>query len=407
VFDDAKAMVFASPALLQRGRALKRAIVTNQGSAYKVISADANTKHGYSPHGIIFDELHAQPNRDLYDTLRTGRGARRQPMEVYLTTAGYDRNSICWEVHEYAQRVLKKIVEDESFLAVIFSADETDDWKSPETWTKANPNLGISISEEYLQAECLRAQQSPAYENTFKRLHLNLWTSQSKRFIPMDAWDASSGEIDPIDLEGLPCYAGLDLSCTTDLTALVLVFPVGDEYKILPFFWCPQEGIVERSRRDGVRYDLWAQHGQLTSTEGNVIDYRSILKKLDELRKVYEIREIAYDRWGAPKISQELIEAGFKIIPFGQGFGSMSAPTKELLTLTLAKRMVHGGHPVLRWNMDNMVVRTDPAGNVKPDKEKARQRIDGAVALIMGLDRAQRNAAGGTSVYATRGIRTV
>jgi len=407
VFNVAKSMAMASRSLMSRGQVYRNSIfIPRTASTYQVLSADAYTKHGLNAHGIIFDELHAQPSRDLWDVLATSTGARVQPLTVAITTAGFDRNSICWEMHEYARRIKEDVIKDDSFLPVIYAADEQDDWRSPAVWRKANPNLGVSISEDYLKRECDKAGNIPAYENTFRRLYLNQWTQQESRWIPMSAWELCGGAVIAEMLRGKPCYAGLDLSSTTDITALVLAFPISGAVKLLPFFWIPGDDLNERSRRDHVPYELWVKQGLINATAGNVIDYGFIVAKIAELRKQYVLKEIAFDRWGAAKIVQELTELGVTVVPFGQGFASMSGPSRELLHLVLAGKLHHGGNPVLRWMADNAVVKTDPAGNIKPDKSKSTNRIDGIVATVMALDRAMRHGAG-LSVYETRGLRIV
>ncbi len=411
VFETAKAMVENSPALSRLAEIYKRSIlVPSTRSTYRVLSADAPTKHGLNAHGVIFDELHAQPNRELWDVLTTATGARRQPLVVAITTAGHDRESVCWEQHEYARQVLDGVIEDPSFFAYIRAADEEDDWLDEEVWAKANPSLGITVKLDYLREQARKAKNVPAYQNTFRRLHLNQWTQQETRWLPLEAWDACGTPVDPRLLEGQPCYGGLDLASTSDLAAFVLVFPpeLGEEerYAVLPFFWIPEENMVERARRDRVSYDAWARDGLITPTEGNVIDYGFIVRAIEELGERYNIKEIAFDRWGAFQVSQALEGAGFTMVGFGQGFASMSAPTKELLRLVLDGKLAHGGHPVLRWMADNVVVSTDPAGNVKPNKAKSREKIDGIVALIMALDRALRHREAG-SVYDRRGIVTL
>lgn len=404
VFNVAKGMAMASKSLMSRGQIYRNSIfIPRTASTYQVLSADAYTKHGLNAHGIIFDELHAQPNRELWDVLATSTGARTQPLTVAITTAGFDRNSICWELHEYARRIKEGVISDDSFLPVIYAAEEHDDWRDPKIWHKANPNLGVSISEDYLKRECAKAENVPAYENTFRRLHLNQWTQQESRWIPMAAWEACGGQVIPEMLKGKPCYAGLDLSSTTDITALVLAFPVDGAVKLLSYFWIPGDDLHDRANRDHVPYELWVKQGLINATAGNVIDYGFIVAKIAELRKQYALKEIAFDRWGAAKIVQELTELGVAVVPFGQGFASMAGPSKELLRLVLSGKLHHGGNPVMRWMADNAVVKSDPAGNIKPDKSKSTQRIDGIVATVMALDRAMRHGAG-HSVYENRGI---
>ena len=414
VFDTAKSMVESAPALQRLSDVFKRSIVVpSSRSTYRVLSADAYTKHGLNAHGVIFDELHAQPTRDLWDVLTTSTGARRQPMLVAITTAGFDRNSICWEQHEYARQVREGIIEDGSFFSYVAAADEKDDWQSPAVWAKANPGLGVTVKTEYLETEAGRAAQVPAYQNTFRRLHLNQWTQQEERWLDIAAWDACGWPVDADDLAGRACYAGLDLASTTDIAALALVFPPEDDgmYQVMMRFWIPEEALIERSRRDRVPYDAWARDGFITATSGNVIDYATIRQSIEDLGERYDIREIAFDRWGAIEMSQNLEAAGFTMVAFGQGFASMSAPTKELLRIVLGRQIAHGAHPVLRWMADNMTVKQDAAGNVKPvkpDTRKSGKRIDGMVAMVMGLDRATRHeGAKPKSVYDTRGILTV
>ena len=211
--------------------------------------------------------------------------------------------------------------------------------------------------------------------------------------MPMEKWDACAFPVSEDDLEGRICYGGLDLSSTTDITAFVLVFPPeneDDKYYVLPYFWVPEETLELRVRRDHVPYDVWERQGYLQTTEGNVVHYGYIEKFIESLEERFNIREIAFDRWGAVQMVQNLEGMGFTVVPFGQGFKDMSPPTKELMKLVLEEKIAHGGHPVLRWMMDNIFIRTDPAGNIKADKEKSTEKIDGAIATIMGLDRAIR-----------------
>jgi phage terminase large subunit-like protein len=373
VFDVAVDMVEQCPALKSRIKPMlsqKRLVYKPLGSFYQVLSAEAYTKHGLNVHGVVFDELHAQPNRDLYDVMLHGSGdARKQPLFFLITTAGTDRNSICWEVHQKAEDILQGRKIDPTFYPVIYSAADTDDWTSEKVWRKVNPSLGITVDIEKLRVACENAKQNPAEENLFRQLRLNQWVKQSVRWMPMDKWDKCAFPVDAEKLRGRTCYGGLDLSSTTDITAFVLVFPPLDEsakYQILPFFWIPEENIDQRVRRDHVPYDVWERQGFLYTTEGNVVHYGFIETFIEELGMKYNIKEIAFDRWGAIQMTQNLEALGFTVVPFGQGFKDMSPPTKELMKLTLEERIAHGGNPVLRWMMDNIYVKTDPAGNIKP-----------------------------------------
>ena len=412
VFDVAADMVRMCPALNRRVKILasqKRIVYQPTNSFYQVLSAEAYSKHGFNIHGVVFDELHTQPNRKLFDVMTKGSGdARMQPLYFLITTAGTDTNSICYETHQKAKDILEGRKIDPTFYPVIYGADENDDWTDPAVWKKANPSLGITVGIDKVQAACESAQQNPAEENAFRQLRLNQWVKQAVRWMPMDKWDACAFKVTEESLRGRVCYGGLDLSSTTDITAFVLVFPPLDEddkYVILPYFWIPEDTLELRVRRDHVPYDVWEKQGFLQTTEGNVVHYGYIEKFIEQLGEKFNIREIAFDRWGAVQMVQNLEDMGFTVVPFGQGFKDMSPPTKELMKLTLEQKIAHGGHPVLRWMMDNIFVRTDPAGNINADKEKSTEKIDGAVATIMGLDRAIRCGVNtGASVYDERGI---
>ncbi len=411
VFEVAADMIRMCPALNKRCKILaatKRIIYLPTNSFYQVLSAEAYSKHGFNIHGVVFDELHTQPDRKLFDVMTKGSGdARMQPLYFLITTAGTDVHSICYETHQKAKDILEGRKVDPTFYPVIYGAEPDDDWSDPKVWKKANPSLGITVGMDKVRAAYESARQNPAEENAFRQLRLNQWVRQAVRWMPMEKWDACMEELDPKSLEGRDCYGGLDLSSTTDVTAFVLVFPPAADdpkYRILPFFWIPEENMERRVMKDHVPYDLWEKQGKVISTEGNVIHYGFIEQFIGELGDKYHIKEIAFDRWGAVQMTQDLDGMGFTVVPFGQGFSSMSPPTKELMNLVLAKQIAHDGHPVLRWMMDNVCVRTDPAGNVKMDKARSTEKIDGAVALVMALDRAIRNQGGPQSVYDSRGL---
>ena len=412
VFDVAADMVRMCPALSKRVKILasqKRLIYTPTNSFYQVLSAEAYSKHGFNIHGVVFDELHTQPNRKLFDVMTKGSGdARMQPLYFLITTAGTDTHSICYETHQKAKDIIEGRKIDPTFYPVIYGADESDDWTDPKVWKKANPSLDITVGIDKVKAACESAKQNPGEENAFRQLRLNQWVKQAVRWMPMEKWDKCAFAVDEDELEGRVCYGGLDLSSTTDITAFVLVFPPLDEedkYIVLPYFWIPEDNLTLRVNRDHVPYDVWERQGYLQTTEGNVVHYGFIEQFIERLGERFNIREIAFDRWGAVQMVQNLEGMGFTVVPFGQGFKDMSPPTKELMKLVLEQKIAHGGHPVLRWNMDNIYIRTDPAGNIKADKEKSTEKIDGAVATIMALDRAIRCGNDhGASVYDERGL---
>ncbi len=355
VFDVACQMVEQCPALKKRIKPVlsqKRLVYTPLNSFYQVLSAESYTKHGLNVHGVVFDELHAQPNRLLYDVMTHGSGdARKQPLFFLITTAGTDRNSICWEIHQKAKDIMAGRKHDPTFYPVIYGIEDDDDWTDEQVWYKANPSLDVTVDVEKLRAAFNSAKENPAEENLFRQLRLNQWVKQSVRWMPMDGWDKCDSAVDPDKLIGRECYAGLDLSSSTDITAFVLVFPPrsdDEKYIILPFFWVPEDTLELRVRRDHVPYDVWKKQGTIMTTEGNVIHYGYIEDFIENLGTKYNIREIAYDRWGAVQMSQNLEGLGFTIVPFGQGFKDMSPPTKELMKLVLEGRIAHGGNAPLR-----------------------------------------------------------
>ena len=388
VFGDAKKMVEMSPALSRMVRPYRDSLIYEaMGSSWRVLSAEAGTKHGFSPHAILFDELHVQRDRELWDTLVQGVAARTQPVVFAITTAGvWDPDSICWEQHEYAEKVRDGAIEDPTFLPVLYGASPDDDWTDAEVWKKNNPSFGVTVKAEFFEREVREAKEVPAKQNTFRRLHLNVWTEQVTRWIDMETWAANAGEVNEAALLGEPAWGGLDLSSTSDLSAFVLVFKDGDCRKVLPWFFIPAENVAARSKRDAVPYDAWIRDGWMSATPGNTVDYRYIQRTILEVAEKFDLRLLAVDRWNSSQLVTELQgELGNRVVQFGQGYQSMATPTSDLNRLLLDRRLEHGGHPVLRSNAAHVMVRTDPSGNMKPDKSKSNGRIDGITALIMAL----------------------
>jgi phage terminase large subunit-like protein len=406
VFSHVKGMVLQEPMFQRRSKIYetgKSVVVDQTRNSYKCISAEASTKHGYNSHMVVIDELHAQPNADLVDVLMTSTGARRQPIIVHMTTSDHERPSICNEKHDYASKVRDCILDDPSFLPIIYEAKPDMDWTDPKIWALANPNLGVSVSLEYMEHECKRAQETPRFQNTFKRLHLNIRTQQDILWIDMADWDSClSHDVTHEALKGQVCFAGLDLATTADLCAFVLYFPAS--HSVLPFFWLPAETASIRKQRNRLPYPEWVAQGYIRATPGNVCDYDILRRDINLLGKDFNIKEIAIDRWNSSQLQQQLLGDGFEVVPFGQGFASMSAPSKELERLILAKELKHDGHPVLRWNMSNAMVEQDAAGNIKVSKKKSTEKIDGVVALVMGIGRAIAQPEKQGSIYDTRGI---
>ena len=411
VFDVAKQMVEMSPALMKRSKlmgATKRIVNYSNAGYYQVLSAEVGGKHGFSVSGLVFDEIHTQPNRQLYDVLTKGSSdARQNPLHFIITTAGNDRHSIAYELHTKAVDILEGRRVDPTFYPVVYGLKDDEDWEDEANWYKVNPSLGYTVDIERLRDAYREAKQNPADEITFKWLRCNMWVSSTVAWIPDAIYMRGNEPIDMDALAGRDCYAGLDLSSTGDITALVLIFPPRDEeekYVLLPYFWIPEETIPRRVKANSVPYDIWEKQGYIMSTDGNVIHYDFIEKFIMDLSEKYHILEIAVDRWNATQMIQNLEGEGFTIVPFGQGFSSMSAPTKEFYRLLMEGRIIHGGNPVLRWMAGNVVIDTDPAGNIKVTKAKSKEKIDGIVAAIMALDRCIRQEGQSGSVYDERGL---
>jgi phage terminase large subunit-like protein len=394
---EATRMVKASPALSRRIRIFKDNLsITDMAAKYEPLGADADTMDGLNVHAAIIDELHAHKTRDVVDVLETGTGARRQPLMFEITTAGFDQESICREHHDYSAQILEATIEDDSWFAYISAMDERDDWADPETWRKANPNYGVTVKVDDLERKCLKAQRLPAAQNAFLRLHLNVWTEQADRFIDLGLWDENAGQVDEEELAALECYGGLDLSAVQDLTAWLMLFPYEDdpeEADILCRFWCPEARLSDPHNRYRAQYQAWARQGWLQTTPGEAVDYGFIKEQVLADAAKFRLIDLNIDRlFQGYQVGTDLQEEGVKVVGMGQGFLSMAGPMREFERRLVAKKLHHGGNPILRWMAGNLSVKQDAADNLKPDKSTSQGKIDGIVALVMALDRAMRQS---------------
>jgi len=409
VFGIAKRFVEADEYLSKHCKIYRNAIVVpSTGSAMKALASDSRTAHGLNASAVIADELHVwtKPDaRELYEALLTSQGARRQPLNISITTAGTAEPTLWLELHNYARKVQDGTVIDSSFLPAIWAAKKEEKWDDPEVWAKCNPSLGTTVDIEFYEQECTKAKALPSYQNAFRRLYLNQPTEQLHRWISMEAWDSCEEPYTEEELKGRACYAGLDLSSTLDLTALVLVFPrteeEGDGFDVLPYFFVPNENIAKRQHDDGVPYIQWRDSvpPTLIATEGDVVDYAFIRKKVLELNIHYNIKEVILDRWCATQLAVQLEQEGLNVGFFGMGYRSLSAPCKHLEAMIMGKRLRHGGHPVLRFNASVCAAEEDAAGNIKLSKRKSTERIDGLVATVMGIGRAIATTEDSSSKY--------
>ncbi len=395
VYETACHFVGANPdlnSLLHIVPSRKRIVFQQNGSFYQVLSSDVKSKSGLNVSCAIIDEIWTHPSPDLIEMLTTGSGdAREQPLFLYLTTAGNKMEGIGWDMHKRALDVLSGKREDPTFLPVVYGLNEDDDWEDERNWKKANPSIGHTITLDRVRDQYIEAKGDNRKIALFKQLRLNMWLRQNVKWMVADKWRECAFPVNRAALRGRRCYAGLDLSSTEDVTALVLVFPPEEEnglYQVLPFFWIPEDTISERARKDAVKYELWRDEGLVCATDGKAVNYTFLKQSIMQLATEFEICEIACDRWNATHLVQELSDEGANIFFHGQGYRDMSPPTKELIRLTLDKKLAHGGHPVLEWMVDNVYLEMDAAGNVKPNKGKSSEKIDGAVAMIMAIGRA-------------------
>ena len=356
----------------------------------------------------IIDEFHAHRDSGMFDVIKSAFGARRQPLMFIITTAGFNKSGACYAYRENVIKVLREVNEDDTLFGIIYTLDSNEEWDDPRMWIKSNPNLGVSLSADYLADQVRDARNRPEAVRNVMTKNLNLWVDAERTWILDDAWQKCVGTISPDELRGCTCWGGLDLSNVSDITAYVLLFHENDRFQLVPYFWIPEEKMLEKIRRENINYDRWVADGYVTVTPGNVIDYDFV--KADILRRTaeYDLRSSAYDRWNASQTIIDLQNEGMTCNPFGQGYGSMSAPTREFEKLVLTGRIEHFGNPVLRWMLASTVVKSDPAGNIKPDKERSTQKIDGIVASIMALGEwMTAQAADERNPYENRGLLTL
>jgi phage terminase large subunit-like protein len=389
IFREMEAFIFAEPTLRARcnvQRFAKKIEDTENGSTYQAMSSDARKAHGLSPSLIICDELAQWHDRALFDNLVTGTGARREPLLIAISTTSSDPNHVMSELTVYGRQVAEGVIVDRTFAAFIFEVPITDDPWNEENWKKANPALGDFRDIDEMRAAASMARRLPARESAFKNLYLNQPCDPDQRFIAGADWRACTGAIDPEALRSRPCWAGLDLSSTRDLTALVLFFPE-DGGAILPFFWVPGDNLLDREERDRVPYRVWRDQGFLEAPAGRAIDRRAIACRIAEIASAFDVRGMAYDRWRIEDLKKILADEGIDLplIDWGQGFQSMGPAVDSLEVAIIDRHLKHGGNPILSWNIANCVVETDAAGARKISKSKSTERVDGAVALAMAV----------------------
>ena len=439
LFRDAKNMAESSPYLSSRLEIMEHSLSFDaNGSFFHPVSSEARSLDGKRIHMALIDEIHEHPTNLVVEKIRAGTKGRRNPLIFEITNSGFDRQSICWQHHQYSLQILEGTVQNDAWFAYVCQLDGEDlaipeggteepFWSDERSWLKVNPCLDVAVTRKYLREQVEEARGIPSKQNIVKRLNFCCWTEQNIRWMPMDEWDACNlGPIDPDDLIGRECYGGLDLARGIDISALVLLFPPTEEeepYHILSFFWVPKDNIKRRREKDKIDYQLWIDQGLMEATPGNVTDYDRIRRHITgqpplsngngdttskpDLTEIFNIKELAIDRWDSTQLQIQLEGDGLTVVPYGQGFASMADPTKQLMLLTKGKRINHGGNAILRWMASNVAIKEDAAGNQKPDKEHSFEKIDGIVALIMAIGRALLKRGDSGSVYDHRGLDSV
>jgi phage terminase large subunit-like protein len=390
-----------------------------RGMAYKCLAADANTADGCNPHFVVVDELHRHHDGELASVLERSTASRRQPLVVFTTTADYDRESVCNTRLDYAKGVRDGKIKDAAFLPAIYEASVEDDWTSPETWAKANPNLGVTLPVEYFERQVKICKEQPSELSEFLRLHCNVRTRAQTQWLSLDVWrsacegvDADAWRKETLEaMQGRACYAGLDLGVSWDFTALALWFPpLADEQGIMvPFFWLPADGRWQRDRSNANHYEDWIRRGLVKATPGTSCDHGTVKADTLALAETYNVQTLGADPWNAVQLLQELSGEGINVVQFRQGFASMNAPSKEFERLVAKRAIDHGANPVLDWMVSSCEVQTDPAGNIKPVKpgRNSHLKIDGVVAAIMALGLSMAAPTVEANVYETQDVEWI
>jgi len=400
----ARGMVRAESELASRSEVFRNTItVPSTSSKLEILSSDADLKHGLNCSTLIYDELHTAADRELWDVMVTSMGARVQPLVLAITTAGTSRQSLCWEQHEYAEKVRDGLIRDRAFLPVIYAAPETMAFDDEAAWEIANPSLGETVSREFLAAEAKKAKEMPQYEVPFRTLYLNQWTTVQRRWIPHDLWAKCRDSFTLEEMAGSDCWVGMDLSTTTDLTAVSLLFQHEEGYRVWPLVFAPEDRAEIRERQDRVPYQSWARQGFMTLTPGNTVDYEFIRETVSQMASRFRFRVVGYDPWNATQLALQLQSDGMQMVEVRQGYRTLSEPTKRFEALVLGHRLRHPGNPVLDWCISNVHCDMDPAGNVKPSKARSTERIDPVVATVTALAVAMGDQSG-VSVYSERGL---
>ena len=385
-FDVARKMVLANRDLSSACRIFKNIIETRDGGIYRTVSADAFSAHGLNISCCIFDEVWVQKNPLLYEALTTSMGSRKQPLTFMISTSGFDQESLAYRLHTYANRVSAGVVDDKTFLPVLFGAPMDADWKSPDVWKIANPNLGVSISESFLAEKCREAQENMAQEIPFRQLFLSQWVSAESRWLSVERLEGYEVNVDDWpDFEGVEVWCGVDLSSTTDLTSFAAVWHMDGKFWVRSWSWAPRGVLKTRERANKTRYDNWERSGDLFVTAGDAVNYAEIKGFILDFAARHRVESIAFDRWNSSALVTELQNEGIPCVGIGQGFASMNPAVRGFEAKFLSNQLKFRRNPVFKWAFGNVVLEHNPAGDSKPSKKASREKIDPVVSVLMAL----------------------
>jgi len=386
VFEEAGRMVNKSELLSNKLTVMRDSIFCKSNfGVFKPLASDSKTLDGLNVHFAAIDEVHAHKSSEVIDLLDTATGAREQPLIVEITTSGSNKGSICYKHHEMTKKVLEGVIKNDAWFGVVYSIDEGDDWKDEKVWIKANPNLAVSKRKEYMAEQYEKAIQMPSFLNTFLRLDLNVWTGSTTRWISDETWMGCYEQFSEQDLLGMECIAGCDLASVGDTNAISLLFKTEDGYKVLNYFFVPAETKQKKYELDNINYPEWVREGDIIETTLPSRDDEAIVLKILEIKSKFKLKAIAFDRWQSEDIVHKLESVGVECVAFGQGYRSMSYPTKKLEEMVTNRQLKHNGNKAMRWMVSNIMIERDAADNIKINKAKSSEKVDGPVSLVMAL----------------------
>jgi phage terminase large subunit-like protein len=386
IFEEASRMIGKSSLLSNKLTVMRDSIFCKANfGVFKPLASDSKTLDGLNVHFAAIDEVHAHKSSEVIDLLDTATGAREQPLIVEITTSGSNKGTICYKHNELTKKILEGVIKNDAWFGVVYSIDEGDDWKDDKVWIKANPNLGVSKRKEYMYEQFEKAQQMPSFLNTFLRLDLNVWTGSTTRWISDETWMDCYEDFTEQDLLGMECIAGCDLASVGDTNAISLLFKVDNEFKLLNYFFVPAETKQKKYELENINYPEWVRDGDIIETTLPSRDDEAIILKVLEIKSKFKLKSIAFDRWQSEDIVHKLESVGVECVAFGQGYRSMSYPTKKLEEMVTNKQLKHNGNKAMRWMVSNIMIERDAADNIKINKAKSSDKVDGPVSLVMAL----------------------